>query len=269
MKNLIFYYIFLFSSLIDNNINAQDMYSLTYEYTSHIGNMSESKLIIQNHESVFKIFYKKQGEIINEDGTLNKYVLDDELGTFMYSNDFDNYVRTPFRKSKGGTAYVYKKGAVKWELTGGAKIIKEYSCQEALVTLNGRSFSVWFTPEIPINKGPLKINGLPGLIIEVKEKNGFCKLSLLKIKKSDEDQKLFNDIKKYFREYPVLQYDEYEKIVKKLLLPLKIRLAKRLAEDRHNGYEVEFTFPNGDYYFVKSIIDIPRGMMEELNKINL
>ncbi len=123
---------------------AQDMYSLTYEYTDYRNDISESTLVIKGDESVFKIFYnRKGGSTYNRDGSRGVYILNDELGTFMYSNDVKNYVRTPFRKLKGGTTYVYKEeGALDWKLTGNSKKIKEYSCQEALVTLNGRSFSV-------------------------------------------------------------------------------------------------------------------------------
>ncbi len=54
------------------------------------------------------------------------------------------------------------------------------------------------------------------------------------------------------------------------MLRVKIRLAKRKAEVLNSeGGTLEYSFAHGDFYFVKSIIDIPRGTMEELGKIDL
>lgn len=66
-----------------------------------------------------------------------------------------------------------------WQITGGQKKIAEHGCYEATTTFRGRSYSVWFTPEIPLNVGPWKFSGLPGAILQVNEKEGrfnwYCK----------------------------------------------------------------------------------------------
>ena len=54
-----------------------------------------------------------------------------------------------------------------WTLIDSTKVILDYTCQLAECTFRGREFQAWFTPEIPINNGPWKFNGLPGLILEV------------------------------------------------------------------------------------------------------
>ena len=42
-----------------------------------------------------------------------------------------------------------------------------YPCQKATATFRGRDYEAWFTPEIPVNDGPWKFFGLPGLILKV------------------------------------------------------------------------------------------------------
>lgn len=53
-----------------------------------------------------------------------------------------------------------------WELGEGIKTILGYECFEASTDFRGRKWTAWFTPEIPVQEGPWKLCGLPGLILE-------------------------------------------------------------------------------------------------------
>ncbi len=53
-----------------------------------------------------------------------------------------------------------------WEIGDSIKTILGYSCQEAETDYHGRHWIVWFAEDIPINNGPWKLGGLPGLIME-------------------------------------------------------------------------------------------------------
>jgi len=54
-----------------------------------------------------------------------------------------------------------------WEIHEETAIVAGYQCQKATTRFRGRSYVAWFTPEIPINNGPWKFGGLPGLILKV------------------------------------------------------------------------------------------------------
>jgi GLPGLI family protein len=54
-----------------------------------------------------------------------------------------------------------------WKILSETKDFSGYKCQKAICTFRGRDYVAWFTYEIPVNDGPWKFNGLPGLIVKV------------------------------------------------------------------------------------------------------
>lgn len=55
---------------------------------------------------------------------------------------------------------------IEWEITDSTKNILGYECIKATCDYHGRKWTAWFTPEIPIQDGPWKLRGLPGIILE-------------------------------------------------------------------------------------------------------
>jgi len=67
-----------------------------------------------------------------------------------------------------GTLYAFKLTEKippqQWEIMNDTLTIMGYLCQKAVSTFRGRNHIAWFTSEIPVNDGPWKLYGLPGLI---------------------------------------------------------------------------------------------------------
>ena len=58
-----------------------------------------------------------------------------------------------------------------WEITDETKEVIGYECFKATTEYRGRTWTAWFAPEIPVQDGPWKLCGLPGLILEAHDKN--------------------------------------------------------------------------------------------------
>ena len=62
---------------------------------------------------------------------------------------------------------------MQWEvIADSAKIILGYECLMAKTAYHGREWTAWFAPEIPVQDGPWKFAGLPGLILKATESQG-------------------------------------------------------------------------------------------------
>ena len=58
-----------------------------------------------------------------------------------------------------------------WNLMEDTMNILGYVCQKAETVFRGRQYIAWFAPEIPLQDGPWKLYGLPGLILKVEVDN--------------------------------------------------------------------------------------------------
>jgi len=67
-------------------------------------------------------------------------------------------------------------------------MISDYNVTKAKVEFRGRKYEAWFSEEIPINAGPWKFFGLPGLILEVGSADGAVSIRLSEIKKMNDTE---------------------------------------------------------------------------------
>ena len=61
--------------------------------------------------------------------------------------------------------YDEKRLTPQWTLKEGEKMHEGYLCKEAEAIYRGRKWTAYYAPEIPVQQGPWKLWGLPGLII--------------------------------------------------------------------------------------------------------
>lgn len=72
-----------------------------------------------------------------------------------------------------------------WNISEQTMQINGYECQKAHTDYAGRHWTVWFTPEIPIDCGLWKFSGLPGLIMMAEDSQGFYRFTFHSIDKTD------------------------------------------------------------------------------------
>ncbi|WP_316753167.1 GLPGLI family protein [Pedobacter gandavensis] len=66
-----------------------------------------------------------------------------------------------------------------WELVEGTDTVAGYTCQKALLKFRGRNYTAWFSTDIPVNEGPWKFSGLPGLILKIEDADQLFSFSLI------------------------------------------------------------------------------------------
>lgn len=76
---------------------------------------------------------------------------------------------------------------IKWNVLPGDSIICEQQCKKAVGTYRGVQWEIWFAPEIPIDNGPWKLGGAPGLILKAQDSNRYFTFECIGIKKNSED----------------------------------------------------------------------------------
>lgn len=73
-----------------------------------------------------------------------------------------------------------------WKISSEKKKLGTFSVQKATADFAGRKWTAWFTTDVPIQDGPYKFSGLPGLIVEVADQTGTHKMELKGLKKIPE-----------------------------------------------------------------------------------
>lgn len=64
---------------------------------------------------------------------------------------------------------------IAWAVTDSVRKICGYSCIKAIGEYHGRTWEVWFAPDLPFSDGPWQLTGLPGLIVQAQDKEQlFC-----------------------------------------------------------------------------------------------
>lgn len=101
-----------------------------------------------------------------------------------------------------------------WKILPKKEKIGEFNTQKASLDFAGRIWTAWFVSDIPIQDGPYKFHGLPGLIIKIEDKTKSHSFILKEIKKSNSDQEWVSDNnKKSFSNTISIDHEKYKKQV--------------------------------------------------------
>lgn len=71
-----------------------------------------------------------------------------------------------------------------WQTVDSTKQILGYNCQKAECDFRGRHYIAWFAIDIPLNNGPWKLSGLPGLILEAYDNKDHYHFTAVSIKQN-------------------------------------------------------------------------------------
>jgi GLPGLI family protein len=72
-----------------------------------------------------------------------------------------------------------------WKIEKITKEILGYKCQKAIANFRGRTWIAWYAPDIPIQDGPWKLWGLPGIILEAKDSDSLYNFVAIGLEKKE------------------------------------------------------------------------------------
>ena len=133
----------------------------------------------------------ERGEMPRNLGSSSVYPIE----LFVFSDSYRINRRTlltgPILQYEGGCT------PMQWSLTGEAEQVGDYQCQKAVTSFGGREWTAWFCPDIPVDGGPYKFCGLPGLILKVEDSEKHFSWTMTGIEKGSwpiyEKQYLFQE----------------------------------------------------------------------------
>lgn len=81
---------------------------------------------------------------------------------------FINYKKLVRKEVIGNDPYIINEAlpVLNWRISSDKANFGELHCQKATCHFKGRDYTAWFCPDLPVNVGPWKLNGLPGVIVE-------------------------------------------------------------------------------------------------------
>ncbi|WP_396176933.1 GLPGLI family protein [Flavobacterium sp.] len=139
-------------------------------------------LIINNQGSLFTFEPMMNLDKIQQERALT------EADVLLNISPFDCLIKingniTEHYEAIGSDSYKFEeKLDYDWKLINQDTLIKGYSCKKAVLNHFGREWIAWYTSKIPVSAGPYKFNGLPGLILDIRDTGGFFKFSINEIK---------------------------------------------------------------------------------------
>ena len=174
MKNILTFLLLI----IFGSASSQSKIIIEYDYTfAHMSNIKS--FVISDQKNSYYFFasdpsasYKK---LIETDFTsVNQYhVYDYDYGNEnIYQRVFiyPRQLKQPIPKIASEKLY-----NLNWKITNQSKQILGYKAFLATTNFRGRDYTVWFTKDLNAEIFPWKLKGLPGVILEFQDKDGFIK----------------------------------------------------------------------------------------------
>ena len=201
MNNSFFLLVFAFVFLSGQNQRFTYEYSSIYDSTKKAEVYKE--LLVLDANRTGSLFYSlenfksdstqtaevkkqvnSQSDIINVKQTYKGKIF------YTISKNYPDF-KTFLHTSIGNDRYkVIEDRKPKWKILPDKQKIGELETQKAETDLFGRKWTAWFAANIPIQDGPYKFHGLPGLIVKIEDETKSYSFELKGISKYFENNKL-------------------------------------------------------------------------------
>ncbi|MFP3591043.1 GLPGLI family protein [Chryseobacterium sp. SIMBA_038] len=211
----------------------------------------------QELDSLMNAYIQKQVKLGIKDISLSGMGYKGEMRYFV-EKSYPDYVLSYFNSLLSDEYLVQDTRKQQWKILSDKEKIGNFNAQKAVCDFAGRKWIAWFTTDIPIQDGPYKFHGLPGLIIKLEdnthshifELKGVKKLPQTAEWKSQKEKKRYNAL-------ITLNQEKYKKVFKDYLQdPMKGQ--RQLL---NNGTIIEMRDESG------KVIDPAKQMREDEKRL--
>lgn len=239
MKYTIFLLFFLQTSFGQNNLEINYL----IKYNTEIYNEKNGTLLLDLKQKKSIFFISKNNlkkEVVKESNQVD--AIQSGIDRFI-ATDINNNSLTSKEKINNDTYFVTESiPKIKWNLEDG--IIKKmdgYTCYKATAIFRGRNYIAWYSLDYPIQMGPWKFNGLPGLIMEIYDETNRYYWGVTRIKFTN-DQVEFPRELEVCEKIDLTKYVElrYDKIMEDSNARLPRGTISQSIKPERNGIEIKF-----------------------------
>lgn len=166
-------FIILIFFLMSNYSYSQKEGKLYYKKINVNGKVDTSILIFDENQSYFytimdkaitKPFRDEDGTVVRPSNTIDS-IANKKLFVY-YDRNKDTFYLNNINQNKE-IIISMNQNNTNWVLTDETKNIGEYLCYKAQKQVGGKNYTAWYTEQIEFPYGPISINGLKGIILEL------------------------------------------------------------------------------------------------------
>ena len=177
-------------------------YQLTFiPDTTKLSETETNKLLLQIGDKISKFasidFYmgrelERKNKAMGNNKTGSSLFIEGRgiAGTEVYKNLNTKKETVTTRLAMTKEVFVYEEDIpnLKWNILPETSTILSHTCTKATTQFLGRTYEAWFAMDIPMNNGPWKFGGLPGLILKIADTQGHCSFECTGIKELDKKE---------------------------------------------------------------------------------
>lgn len=170
-KRFIYEYKFISDSTNTDDIKSEMMYLDTNKQGSKYYSYT-----VYNSDSIMKADLEKQ---LKTTGSINITApMKKAYVRYTVTKTYPDYKINLHRRLSMDAYNISDERKINWKILSDKEKIGEWNVQKAEADFAGRHWIAWFSTDIPIQDGPYKFHGLPGLIVKIEDKTGSHKMEL-------------------------------------------------------------------------------------------
>ncbi len=199
--------LFVFTTVVSQNINTDYVCLYNLKYTRNDNSSDNEQFILlvesKSNKSAFLSSTVYSLNSLKKTNPNDYASYASEFPEIVYHNNNKIDVFEDIKEFK----YRYiENEKLNWEIVKEKKKIGKVNAQLAKCNAYGRTWYAWFTAEIPLNYGPYKFKGLPGLIVNMYDSEKKLNFTLDSYKKKTETYTLPR-----IKDYTLIEKDKYYK----------------------------------------------------------